>query len=49
MDGERDEIQKGKKGDRTMQPPAGLSAGLRDFSPVIAAAITTNYNDNYRH
>lgn len=27
------------------QPPAGL----QDFSPVIAAAITTNYGDNYRH
>lgn len=31
------------------QPPAGLSIGLQDFSPVIAAAITTNYGDNYRH
>jgi len=40
--------QRGRKGDRR-QPPAGLSAGLQDFSPVIAAAITTNYGDNYHH
>lgn len=32
-----------------MQPPASLSTGLQDFSPVTAAAITTNYDDNYRH
>lgn len=49
---EGEETQRKREGKRSplpTQPPAGLSAGLQDFSPVIVAAITTNYGDNYRH
>jgi len=47
----RDETQAEREEKRSSptQPPAGLSASLQDFSPVIAAAITANYGDNYRH